>query len=212
MECFRCGGTRIEFRKTIMQNGQTSIGAYCLQCNRLATKETCIPKRRFTDGQIANMAIEHDYSQHDNVCCVKGCNRHDVEWHHFAPRYLFGDAADNWPVGPLCVLHHRMWHAALKGLLMRRCPKCGQTADATALVAAFNDPPGWSFWGEAGARWIVCQSPEFVHFRVTIGGRTYHRLATIVPEVTTPAPRPQPVPRRGAALPLRDMAAQEDWL
>lgn len=110
MECFRCGGTRIEFRKTIMQNGQTSIGAYCLQCNRLATKETCIPKRRFTDGQIANMAIEHDYSQHDNVCCVKGCNRHDVEWHHFAPRSLFSQEADDWPGGWLCAKHHREWH------------------------------------------------------------------------------------------------------
>ena len=114
VNCFRCGGTRIEFRRTIMQNGQTSIGAYCLQCNRLATKETCIPKRRFSAGQIADMVIEHDYSQHDNVCCVKGCTRHDVEWHHFAPRGLFNQEADDWPGGWLCAKHHREWHERTK--------------------------------------------------------------------------------------------------
>lgn len=114
MECFRCSGQRIEFRKTIMQNGQLSIGAYCLTCNRLATKETCIPKRRFTERQIQEMTIEHDYSRHDNVCCVKGCGRHDVEWHHFAPKGLFAQAADDWPGGWLCNKHHREWHERTK--------------------------------------------------------------------------------------------------
>lgn len=70
---------------------------------------------------------------------------------------------------------------------MRRCPNCNQEVESTALVAAFNDPPGWVFWGEPGARGIVCQAAGYVHFRVTINGRRYHRLATIAPEVTPPA-------------------------
>ena len=114
MNCFRCSGERIEFRKTIMQNGQVSIGAYCLKCKRLATKETCIPKRRFSERQIAEMAIEHDYSRHDNVCSVRGCGRRDVEWHHFAPRSLFNGSADDWPAGWLCGKHHREWHERTK--------------------------------------------------------------------------------------------------
>ena len=92
---------------------------------------------------------------------------------------------------------------------MRRCPNCNQLADATALVAAFNDPPGWSFWGEPGARGIVCQGPGYVHFRVTINGRRYHRLATIAPDVTTPAPRP--AAKELPTLPLFEQR-QEDWL
>ena len=89
---------------------------------------------------------------------------------------------------------------------MRRCPNCNQLADATALVAAFNDPPGWSFWGEPGARGIVCQGPGYVHFRVTINGRRYHRLATIAP---TPAPRP--AAKELPTLPLFEQR-QEEWL
>jgi len=36
--------------------------------------------------------------------------------------------------------------------------------ESTAIVAAFNDPPGWVFWGEPGARGIVCQAAGYVHF------------------------------------------------
>jgi hypothetical protein len=55
----------------------------------------------------------------------------------------------------------------------------------------------------------VCQAAGYVHFRVTINGRRYHRLATIAPEVTTPAPGPveKPLP----PLPLFEQR-QEDWL
>lgn len=160
------------------------------------------------------MPIAADYTG-GATCQYAGCNRQAVEWHHYAPRHLFGDAADNWPVGPLCTIHHRAWHEALKGRLMRRCPKCNQQADATALVAAFNDPPGWAFWGEPGARGIVCQGPDYVHFRVTINGRRYHRLATIVPDVATPKTRPAAASQQGGALPLFDMVTRsngEDWL
>ena len=92
---------------------------------------------------------------------------------------------------------------------MTTCPNCRAKIESTAIVAAFLDDPQWSFWGEPGARGIVCQAAGYVHFRVTINGRRYHRLATIAPEVTTPAPRPveEPLP----ALPLFE-PRQEDWL
>ena len=92
---------------------------------------------------------------------------------------------------------------------MRRCPTCRHELESTAIVAAFNDPPAWSFWGEPGARGIVCQGPGYVHFRVAVNGRRYHRLATIAPDVTTPALQPteKPLP----ALPLFE-PRQEEWL
>ncbi len=92
---------------------------------------------------------------------------------------------------------------------MTHCPACRQRLESTAIVAAFNDPPGWAFWGEPGARGIVCQAAGYVHFRVTINGRRYHRLATIAPEV--PAPAPCPVEKPLPALPLFE-PRQEDWL
>lgn len=50
----------------------------------------------------------------DHTCSVLGCQRTDVEWHHFAPRNVFHDA-DNWPYMPLCVSHHRQWHRTMDG-------------------------------------------------------------------------------------------------
>ena len=92
---------------------------------------------------------------------------------------------------------------------MTTCPQCNKRLESTALVAAFNDPPGWVFWGEPGARGIVCQAAGYVHFRVTINDRRYHRLATKAPEVTGPEPCRvwEPVP----ALPLVE-PRQEDLL
>ena len=55
------------------------------------------------------------------------------------------------------------------------CPHCGKRANGAAIVAAFNSPPEWHFWGETGNRGILCQAENFVHFRA---GRD-NRLAWI---------------------------------
>ena len=92
---------------------------------------------------------------------------------------------------------------------MARCPNCNQKVESTAIVAAFNDPPDWSFWGTEGCRWIVCRGAGYVHFRVQIDGRMYHRLAQIaeVAQVEPPHPIEKPLP----PLPLFE-PRQEDWL
>ena len=92
---------------------------------------------------------------------------------------------------------------------MTTCPTCRAKIESTAIVAAFLDDPQWSFWGVEGCRWIVCRAAGYVHFRVQIDGRMYHRLATIAPEVTTPAPRP--TVNELPALPLFEQR-REDWL
>ena len=92
---------------------------------------------------------------------------------------------------------------------MTTCPRCGLRLESTAIVAAFLDDPQWSFWGVEGCRWIVCRGAGFVHFRVQIDGRMYHRLAQIAKAGQVAAPRPveKPLP----ALPLFE-PRQEDWL
>jgi hypothetical protein len=42
-------------------------------------------------------------------CGVPGA----VEEHHWAPRWVFGDDADNWPTDMLCPVCHREWHAKM---------------------------------------------------------------------------------------------------
>ena len=92
---------------------------------------------------------------------------------------------------------------------MTHCPNCRAKIESTAIVAAFLDDPQWSFWGVEGCRWIVCRGAGYVHFRVQIDGRTYHRLAQIAKAAQVEPPRPteKPLP----ALPLFE-PRQEDWL
>ena len=69
---------------------------------------------------------------------------------------------------------------------MTTCPNCRAKIESTAIVAAFLDDPQWSFWGVEGCRWIVCRGAGYVHFRVQIDGRTYHRLAQITRAAQVP--------------------------
>ena len=94
---------------------------------------------------------------------------------------------------------------------MAHCPTCRHELESTALVAVFNDPPGWSFWGVEGCRWIVCRAAGYVHFRVQIDGRMYHRLARITKTAQVSPPAPGPVAPTLPPLPLFEKP-QEDWL
>ncbi len=45
------------------------------------------------------------------VCMVRGCTTVGYEYHHFAPRNVFGfDEANRWPYLRLCKPHHTAWH------------------------------------------------------------------------------------------------------
>lgn len=43
-----------------------------------------------------------------SICTVCG-SKEKVQFHHWAPRFLFKDA-DDWPQSPLCIKCHRRWH------------------------------------------------------------------------------------------------------
>lgn len=161
-----------------MQSGAIAIAAYCTNCDRRATEDAWISKRRFTPAEIDAMPIAANYTGSEK-CQYEGCNMTAIEWNHYAPRSLFGEDADHWPIGPLCRMHHRTWHAGLDGRLMKTCPTCHQPISATAIVDAFCEPSDWLFWGTPGERWIVCRGSAHVHFRATVAGRMQHRLAII---------------------------------
>ena len=60
---------------------------------------------------------------------------------------------------------------------MTHCPACQTPLHASAIVTAFNDPPGWDFWGNEGVRFIRCQGEGFKHFYVIVSGKENHRVA-----------------------------------
>ncbi|MBU2052495.1 hypothetical protein KKH13_04800 [Patescibacteria group bacterium] len=47
----------------------------------------------------------------DQVPFCEVCGSVDnIEYHHCAPRHLFGDDADKWPISRLCRKCHIKWH------------------------------------------------------------------------------------------------------
>lgn len=110
MECIHCHSMNVEWRKTIRQNGSIGIGAYCLDCNRRATVKIWHSNSLFSPERIDAMPIESNYTNPEAVCCVEGCTANDVEWHHFAPKHLFGMNSDRWPAAWVCRKHHSEWH------------------------------------------------------------------------------------------------------
>ena len=66
-------------------------------------------------------SFEHT-PKHDKepvTCTVKDCTNASwntgIENHHFAPRAVFKESADSWPVKPLCIPHHDEWHKSMNG-------------------------------------------------------------------------------------------------
>jgi hypothetical protein len=112
--CVKCGSENVEPRKTIQHSGAIAIGVYCLDCGKWATDKTWVGKDEFTEAQVKAMPLEADYRNPDHPCCVIGCNGIGVEWHHFAPKHLFGPDADRWPGAWVCVTHHLEWHRLTK--------------------------------------------------------------------------------------------------
>ena len=49
----------------------------------------------------------------DTTPCEHCGNTEGVEYHHYAPKELFGNDCNNWPIGPLCITCHVLWHQTM---------------------------------------------------------------------------------------------------
>ena len=110
--CPHCGGTPILWRQ-INGNGAEVIVARCSNCNRVPNmKQPFLPKSEHLNWK--DYPLYEDRTECQPRCMVTGCQRHDTEWHHFAPRALFGDEADDYQQAWLCQYHHDRWHQITK--------------------------------------------------------------------------------------------------
>jgi hypothetical protein len=105
--CEQCGSKRILFGIQYSASGSLTIIAKCDKCgNRPQSKHPFYNK---ADFDLTKLQIWEDYRQRSEPCAV--CkSRNGSEYHHFAPRHLFGDDADMWPGAWLCKEHHDQWH------------------------------------------------------------------------------------------------------
>lgn len=55
-----------------------------------------------------------DTSRAGRQCAVPGCVAADLELHHWWPRAIYGDAADDGPTDLFCTFHHRDWHRRMR--------------------------------------------------------------------------------------------------
>ena len=96
--------------RTVSSSGVDMPWWQCTACNKPADapikfiSHKLIKQRQI---EIKSLPAVRDYHELEH-CAV--CGSAGTEYHHFAPRHLFGEEADNWPTAYLCKKHHDTWH------------------------------------------------------------------------------------------------------
>lgn len=112
----------VELAKIAAQNGPVTIGKMIAADGGIHVRVSTatgryiqnIDKSIVPELVLEEMQVVADYTEYSHECAVRGCDRRDTQYHHFAPRHLFDDA-DNWPCAYLCKYHHDLWHNRITG-------------------------------------------------------------------------------------------------
>jgi hypothetical protein len=107
--CKRCGSEYINKYRQIARNGAVTIILRCANCGENPTPATPFHgKAAFPEYET--FPVLNDYREFGEPCAVRGCDDIETEYHHFAPRHLFGNDAEDYPGAYLCRRHHKEWH------------------------------------------------------------------------------------------------------
>lgn len=116
--CGGCAGTDFAIGEARNAKGSVIRPWYCLDCGwvsqNYAGKAEAAPfeplQRVFTATELrvqqGKPVGTYDSNKPCEVCGKTG----DSQVHHWAPRFLFGDEAEDWPKGHLCQACHTRWH------------------------------------------------------------------------------------------------------
>lgn len=108
-QCCYCGSDKITRGKIVMASGAFHVIDRCTTCGKNARGGGhFIGKKEYSDQDTDAFPVFDDYSKSNPPCEV--CQSAGTEYHHWAPRFLFGDESPNWPGAWLCRLHHALWH------------------------------------------------------------------------------------------------------
>jgi hypothetical protein len=111
MLCGKCGSETVIYGQ-INGNGAHVVVERCPKCGR--NPHPGKPFLPIKDYKWETLPLIEDRTKNSEPCAVKGCERTDTEYHHFAPRHIFGLACDDWPGAWICMKHHREWHMKTK--------------------------------------------------------------------------------------------------
>lgn len=120
--CVKCKRVvRVGLRRDILSNGATALWVACLESDPIHR----VYNDRIRMGQnvskaqaekwgfpVGTIPLANDYSVVE--CCVQNCTERGFEWHHWAPKEIFGAASELWPQGKLCIKHHLEWHRRMR--------------------------------------------------------------------------------------------------
>lgn len=128
MVCETCGnGAPWLAVGRIARNGKLGGKVLCSHCGRSN------PMRILSRSQLdpTGLPVLSDCSNCDGTGCescsykcgYRSCDSYAVEIHHYMPQALARDHgidAWEWPMGPLCPEHHRLWHRIVTPNLNRK--------------------------------------------------------------------------------------------
>jgi hypothetical protein len=106
MKCQYCDGEMKHYRM-IIHSGATVVTLRCERCNKTIKGNAFVSKKGLV---VENLPLWSDESQNAPPCEYRGCLNKGVENHHYAPKDIFKDDAENWYQGWLCKYHHDLWH------------------------------------------------------------------------------------------------------
>lgn len=124
------GCTNMKLRALVAVNGARQFAIWCMTPDQYGRRRrgAFIPHHIVADylttmhmilddvPVIQDNSCEQCNGSGCEACCPYACERcgsySRVEWHHWAPRYLFDDA-DSWPTAYLCRECHRRWHSTV---------------------------------------------------------------------------------------------------
>ena len=125
-KCHYCGHDQFTRGRTIMSSGRQHLSERCNKCGRNfnGPRYPFVPKPEGVD--MEQYPVSKNYLESARPCEV--CGKVGTELHHWAPRAVFKDEADNWPTGWLCPEHHKEWSDRVKRYFyeLARRPAIGQ--------------------------------------------------------------------------------------
>ena len=121
--CYICNtGKKTRYKRRI-GNGTYQVVDICNSCkDNFNGAGINIPHRLVDD--LEALPLLADYTQQIPPCEVCGSSD-GVEYHHYAPRHIFGKAeSERYPKGYLCRSCHRDWHIGIASHNQDECRYC----------------------------------------------------------------------------------------
>jgi hypothetical protein len=172
-----------------LRTKRSGVPIYDLCCADCGRRIRHLSAKAFNDLIERGKKVEYFESGTGDtpVCVVRGCTTVGYEYHHFAPRNVFGfREADRWPYLRLCKPHHTAWHQKMSGFqwdlgeLPAAVPeptpcliyKCSQPGTQLLRLAPKSRFPHSDDWPVVP----VC-SPHHLEYHQTMDGYRWSRKA-----------------------------------